>query len=205
MSAAQGTHRLGVLGGAFDPPHIAHVALAELALAELALDELRVLPTGQAWHKARPLTGAVHRLTMARLAFAHLARVVVDARELQRSGPSYTIDTLHELAGEFAQTQLFLLLGSDQAAALTTWHRWPEILQSATLCVATRAGFTGAIGQFDAEKQSGQQFLRLPLPALSVSSTQIRATIARQGSAPGLIHPDVSHYIHAHSLYTTHP
>ena len=115
--------RIGVFGGAFDPPHIAHVALARAALAQLQLDQLRIVPTGQAWHKSRTLTPAVHRLEMASLAFAELDRVVVDPRETLRSGPSYTVDTLLELRTEYPQAQLFLLLGQDQAQVLGSWHR----------------------------------------------------------------------------------
>ena len=98
--------RLGVYGGAFDPPHLAHVALARTALHQLELDELRIFPTGQAWHKARALTAAEHRLAMVQLAFGALADTVVDARELQRSGPTYTIDTLRELRAEMPQASV---------------------------------------------------------------------------------------------------
>ena len=86
--------RIGIFGSAFDPPHNAHVALALAALAQLALDHLLVFPTGQAWHKTRPLSGAAHRLAMARLAFDGMERVSVDDRELRRTGPTYTFDTL---------------------------------------------------------------------------------------------------------------
>ena len=78
--------RLGVFGGAFDPPHRAHLALVHAALAQFGLDELRVLPTGQAWHKARPLSAAAHRVAMARLTFEHMPQVVVDDRETRREG-----------------------------------------------------------------------------------------------------------------------
>jgi nicotinate-nucleotide adenylyltransferase len=107
---------VGVFGGAFDPPHIAHIALAQAALEQLQLDELRVVPTGQAWHKSRTLTPAVHRLEMTRLAFAAMDRVVVDARETLRSGPSFTVDTLAELSSELPAARLFLVIGEDQAA-----------------------------------------------------------------------------------------
>ena len=86
--------RIGVFGGAFDPPHLAHMALVKTAVADLQLDELRVIPTGQAWHKPRALSPAHHRLAMAQLAFADLPNVLVDPRETQRVGPSYTVDTL---------------------------------------------------------------------------------------------------------------
>ena len=89
--------RIGLLGGAFDPPHRAHVALAESAVQALHLDHLLVLPTGQSWHRSRAGSAGDHRLAMARLAFEGLPGAVVDERELVRAGPSYTIDTLRAL------------------------------------------------------------------------------------------------------------
>ena len=85
--------RIGVFGGAFDPPHQAHVALARAAIEQFELDSLHVIPTGQAWHKARALSTAEHRLAMTKLAFQDEAKVVIDERELQRTGPTFTIDT----------------------------------------------------------------------------------------------------------------
>ncbi|MBB1077815.1 nicotinate (nicotinamide) nucleotide adenylyltransferase, partial [Rhodoferax sp. 4810] len=136
--ADTGSQRIGILGGAFDPPHLAHLALAKAAIEQLQLDQLRIIPTGQAWHKPRLLTDAVHRLAMAQLAFAELPQAQVDDRETRRTGPSYTIDTLHELHAEAAGAQLFLIIGADQAQALTTWHAWEQILRSAIICVADR-------------------------------------------------------------------
>jgi nicotinate-nucleotide adenylyltransferase len=107
--------RIGVLGGAFDPPHVVHVALAEAACAQLQLDALHVIPTGDAWHKTRTLTAAEHRIAMTRLAFAHIPQAVVDTREIARSGPTYTVDTLRELRAEYPDAQLYLIMGADQA------------------------------------------------------------------------------------------
>ena len=89
--------KVGLFGGAFDPPHRTHVAVAQAAVEQLHLDVLHVVPTGHAWHKQRPLTAAQHRLEMCRLAFADVNRAMVDGRETCRSGPTYTIDTLQEL------------------------------------------------------------------------------------------------------------
>ncbi len=110
--------RVGMFGGAFDPPHLAHVALARAAIEQLGLDELRVFPTGMAWHKSRALTPGPHRLEMARLAFAEVPRAIIDPREVRRDGPTYTIDTLRELQRELPQAQLVLVIGADQAEAL---------------------------------------------------------------------------------------
>src|SRR5450756_325909 len=89
--------RIGVFGGSFDPPHLAHLALVQAALAELPLDELRVVPTGQAWHKSRPLTPAYHRLAMAQLAFADLPLVVIDPTETPVSYTHLTLPTIYSV------------------------------------------------------------------------------------------------------------
>ena len=86
--------RIGVFGGAFDPPHRGHTALAQAALEHLDLDLLLVVPTGTAWHKSRPLSDAQHRLAMCALAFGDVSRAQIDDCEIVRSGPSYTVDTL---------------------------------------------------------------------------------------------------------------
>jgi len=136
-----------VLGGAFDPPHRAHRALAEAALAQLDLDALHIVPTGQAWHKARPLTDATHRLAMCQRAFGDLPGVVLDARELRRTGPSYTVDTLTELRAEHPAAELLLLLGADQWAALPTWKRWRDVLALATVAVGIRLLALGSLSR----------------------------------------------------------
>ncbi|GAC1601977.1 MAG: hypothetical protein NVS3B2_05310 [Ramlibacter sp.] len=128
--------RIGMFGGAFDPPHLGHVALARAAVEQLALDELRVFPTGQAWHKARELSPAVHRLAMARLAFADVLHACVDERELRRAGPTYTVDTLRELHREFPGSDLLLVIGADQAESLHSWREGEAIARLATIAIA---------------------------------------------------------------------
>lgn len=201
MPTSPKRRRVGLFGGAFDPPHRAHEALLRTALSELALDALRVLPTGQAWHKNRPLTDAVHRLKMTQLAFADMAHVVVDAQEMQRPGPSYTIDTLRAVAAQEPDADLFLIMGADQAAALTTWHDWQEILQIATICVADRTDSTGATPSFDAEKMAPKRFLHLKMPAMPISATQIRASISAGLPVDALVLEAVARYIADHHLY----
>ena len=210
--------RIGVFGGAFDPPHNAHAALIDQSLAQLKLDELRVIPTGQAWHKARSLSPAADRLAMTELAFSKVPGVVVDARETQRNGPSYTVDTLQELHRENPDAELVLLIGGDQARALSTWHRWREILQFATICVADRADHTRAGGTFDPLNQAnavksqadgppdgppGTRFLRLQMPVSPVSASDIRARVAARQSIDSLVCEPVARYIVQHHLFQT--
>jgi nicotinate-nucleotide adenylyltransferase len=195
--------RIGVFGGAFDPPHQGHVALAQTAIAQLQLDTLCVIPTGQAWHKTRSLTPAVHRLAMARMAFADLPRVVVDPRETQRAGASYTVDTLRELCAEFPGARLFLILGQDQAQALPTWHRWEEIPRLAIICVATRAGFTGDSVHLDDLPGPLPEFFPLEMPSVPVSATDIRRSVANHQNVTPLVFEPVARYIEQHHLYRT--
>jgi len=195
--------RIAVFGGAFDPPHAAHVALVRAALQELQLDELRIIPTGHAWHKARPLSPPQHRLAMARLAFADLPQVVVDARETERAGPSYTVDTLRELKKEWPDAELFLLMGEDQARALPTWHAWQEILQTAIICVADRGDWKGSKPRFFAPKRYESRFRHLPMPAVPLSATEIRARIAARQALGPLVFESVARYIEDHHLYQT--
>ena len=197
--------KIGVFGGAFDPPHNAHLALAQTALAELALDALHVIPTGQAWHKARTLSLAEHRLAMTQLAFQNTPRVVVDDREIKRAGPTFTIDTLQALQAENPGAQLYLMMGTDQFAAFKQWHQWQEIVQVAIICVAVRAGFNWTNGQFDAQKQDEIRTLLLKMPSMAISATQIRQLIAaglgENQVSTDLLPEVVARYIARHQLY----
>jgi nicotinate-nucleotide adenylyltransferase len=187
-----------MFGGAFDPPHNAHVALAEAAVGQLKLDRLHVLPTGDAWHKARTLTPAAHRLEMTRLAFAGLARAHVDDRELRRSGPTYSIDTLRELQAEHPGAELFLLMGADQAAGFTTWRDWPGIARLSTLAVAGRGADAGVD---TLQVLPGVRAVAVALPRRPESATDIRARLAAGQDIRQLVAPAVAGYIARHHLY----
>jgi len=204
--------RVGMFGGAFDPPHGAHRSLAEAAIAQLNLDALHVLPTGQAWHKTRPLTDAVHRVAMCRLAFGDLPRVRIDEREIHRQGPSYTADTLAELRREHPQAELFLVLGADQLLAFRQWVRWQEVVSLATLAVAARARSIGAQA-LDAPVEEADlsgvdlPFVPLTMPLNPVSATAVRARLAAVGpdaaSLDVLVPAPVASYISQNHLYQT--
>ncbi|MFD2376263.1 nicotinate (nicotinamide) nucleotide adenylyltransferase [Ottowia pentelensis] len=149
MALATAPRRIGVYGGAFDPPHAAHLAVARAAIEQLALDVLHVIPTGDAWHKSRPLSPARDRLVLCRLAFAGWPKLRVDDRELRRVGPTYTIDTLGELRAQYPRAELFLVIGSDQAEAFARWRRASDIVRLATVAIAARADATVASAPFD--------------------------------------------------------
>lgn len=196
-----GALRVGLYGGTFDPPHSAHHVLAEVALTQLKLDRLVVMPTGSAWYKSRTLSAGTHRLAMARLAFADCEKVVVDDLEINRDGPCFTVDTLLHLQASMPLAELFLVIGADQAAKFTTWHRWQEILLLAHLAVADRQ----AQAAVSLQAQGIEHFTVLQMPDMLVSATAIREQIAqRQGAAPlspQILTPAVARYIQEHGLY----
>lgn len=193
--------RLGMLGGAFDPPHCAHRALADVALTHLGLDELRLVPTGQAWHKTRGLSDARHRLAMTELAFDGVDRVAVDPMEILRSGPSYTIDTLLTLQRQHPGDALFLVIGGDQARALPTWHRWREIAEIAIICVAERDPSTGTSCISGLECLPEDRVVTLPMPLIPLSATAIRQRVAAGERVDHLVGKPVARYIEHHHLY----
>jgi nicotinate-nucleotide adenylyltransferase len=196
--------RIGMFGGAFDPPHLGHVALARAAVEQLALDELLVFPTGQAWHKARELSPAAHRLAMAQLAFADVPRAVVDGRELQRAGPTYTVDTLRELHREFPDAQFLLVIGADQAESLHSWRETAEIARLATISIAARARPTTDAPPFDASRLPPGRREPVELPPMPVSSTGIRQRAGAGQDISGMVPAAVARYIAQHHLYPAH-
>lgn len=205
--AAGSPARIGLIGGSFDPVHQAHLALGRVAIDHLGLTELRWIPVGHAWQKARQLAPASHRLAMLHAALhgtsAGAARQVIDDCEIRREGPSYTLDTLRDVRAAHPDAELLLIIGQDQYAGLPTWHGWREIVQLATLAVAGRAGQAVQPGPELAVVP--HRLVTLPLPALAVSSTDIRARLGRGESAsslvPALLPATVASYIESHHLY----
>jgi nicotinate-nucleotide adenylyltransferase len=190
--------RFGLFGGTFDPVHNAHLALARSALTELHLDEVRWVPAGQPWQKARAITEAVHREAMLRLALAGEPRFVIDRIEIERHGPSYTLDTVRELQAAMPGNEWWLLIGHDQYAGLHTWNGWQELLGRVVLAVANRPG------EMPEVHPDVQRFphRHVPLAMLDISSTDIRRRVAEGGDISKLVPPEVARYIDQHALYS---
>ena len=207
------TRRIGLFGGAFDPVHDAHVALAYAALNQLALDEVRWVPTGQPWYKNSPMVAAVHRVAMVALAIADEPRFMLDARETERAGPTYTLDTVMEMQAEDAARQAalptsgrvaaewFLVIGQDQLSKFHTWHGWQALALRVTLAVAGRAGDEPHIGA--ALEGAPIRLATIALPPMEVSSTEIRASLAQGRDLAGLVPDAVAGYIARHGLYAS--
>jgi nicotinate-nucleotide adenylyltransferase len=189
--------RIGLFGGSFDPVHNAHLALARQALHELQLDELRWVPVGQAWQKSRPLTPAVHREAMLRLAIVGEPRFVLEDCELRRPGPSYTLDTVRELQAATPGASWFLVIGQDQYAGLHTWVGFEQLLPLVTLAVAQRPGVPA---EADARVRTAAQ-VPLALPPTAVSATELRARLAASLDISALVPPPVALYIRQQGLY----
>lgn len=196
-----GLRRIGLFGGSFDPPHRAHVALARSALDDLRLDEVRWIPAGRPWQKTRVITPGADREAMVRLAIAGEPRFVLDRIELERDGPTYTLDTVRALQAAPAAAEVgdwVLLIGADQYVGLHTWQDWPELLARVTLAVANRPGPLPAPHP-DVIRHPHRV---VPLAMLDISSTDVRARVARGQPIDDLVPPEVARYIDQHALYT---
>ncbi len=195
--------RIGVFGGAFDPPHRGHVALAQAAVAQLGLAQLHVVPTGEPLHKSRALTEARHRLALCDLAFADVPQAMVDACEMERSGPSFTVDTLEALQREHPGAQLCLLIGQDQAQTLQHWHRASDLTRLAIIYVAVRPASVGSNTEIDPMQTERFALQWLHMPAMAQSATEIRHRAAHQQIIETMVTEPVARYIDHHHLYQT--
>lgn len=200
-----GALSLGVLGGTFDPPHVGHLALARQALAQLSLDEVLLMPAHTPPHKGpepqRPSPQV--RLQMCRLAAAEVEGVRASALEVERGGPSYTVDTLERLHEDFPEALLTLILGADMALTLPAWRSPRRIVQLARIAVAHRSG-TGEAQVIAAIESlgAGSHGVRfLQMPAIAVSSSQVRGRVAAGKPIHGLLPPPVAAYVAEHRLY----
>jgi nicotinate-nucleotide adenylyltransferase len=203
LSASPGARRarVGLFGGSFDPVHVAHLALARCALEQLELDQLLWLPAGRPWQKTgRGLASPEHRRAMVVLMLAGESRFAIDDSELERDGASYTIDTVRARQAAHPGEDLFLVIGQDQYERLHSWREWRELLQRVTLAVAARAG-QEVRGSADVQKEP-HSLLKLALPAMQVSSTQVRELASRGEDIRPLVGDAVAGYIAQHRLYS---
>jgi nicotinate-nucleotide adenylyltransferase len=212
---------IGIIGGTFDPIHYGHLRLAEEMLELANLHQIRFIPTGIPPHRDMPQVSAPHRSTMVRLAIIDQPAFVLDEREVRRTTPCYTVDTLRELRAELGVAQpLCLLMGGDAFLQLHTWREWEQLFELAHIVVGYRPGFTleerihDAPGHLrhhyqqrlcTADALSQQPFggiTELPIPKLEISATDIRQRVAEGRTIRYLLPNAVVDYIHQHHLYT---
>ncbi len=217
---------LGILGGTFNPPHLGHLAVARHARRELGLERVLLVPAHTAPYKSSDSgtggssgvagsdPGPQHRLRMCQLAVAGDEGLAVSAVEVDRGGLSYTVDTLRSIHASHPNAQLTFIVGADTASTLGSWREPAQLLELAQLAVATRDGTgrqrvldalaavesTGAGGSSQQHSTvGGVSFLEMP--AIEVSSSQVRERVARGEAIDQLVGPAVADYIAAHQLY----
>ena len=193
---------LAILGGTFDPVHIGHLCVAWEA-SELLDAEVHLLPASVPPHRPPPIASVDQRVAMLRAALAGQDRLGLDLRELERVGPSYTVDTLAELRAEHDDRPLVLLVGADAFAGLTTWHRWERLFELAHLGVFARPGFqsslpaaleaavSGRLADTDGDWRNhpAGRVLQLDVTPLEISATRVRHLLA-SGRSPRYLLPD---------------
>jgi nicotinate-nucleotide adenylyltransferase len=195
--------RLGVLGGTFDPPHVAHQVLAEQAREQLQLDRVLWVPAGEPWRKSdRAVTPAAHRLAMTRLAAAGHPAFEISDVEVARDGPSFAAETLRMLGEQHRPEELYFILGDDALDDLPNWREPQRILEMATLAVAARAGAARPAAALDGLLPGlGAAVVWIVMPRLEVSSTDLRRRALERRSLRYLAPPAVADYIREQRLY----
>jgi nicotinate-nucleotide adenylyltransferase len=188
---------IGVFGGTFDPPHVGHLAIALEVRHVLDLDEVWFVVAGDPWQKSaeRSITPASIRLAMVEAAVSGVDGVQVSSLEVDRDGPSYTADTLTDLAAAHPADTFYLIIGSDAAVGLDTWQRPDVVAELAKVVVVDRGGREGG------RPPAGWSYELVDVPALEVSSSELRRRVADGAPIRGLVSPGVADVIEAHDLY----
>jgi nicotinate-nucleotide adenylyltransferase len=199
-----GESRIGILGGTFDPPHIGHLWLASLAAEELKLERVVFMPAARPPHKRRKrVSAATDRLLMTRLAITGDDRFELSALEMERTGPSFTVDSIDELRRVHAQgARLFLVMAADSLSQIETWREPDRLLSLVEWAVGPRPGST--VDRASIEQRFGAAAARIHLldgPALDVSSSDLRRRVATGRTIRYLVPRSVEQHIHDRELY----
>ena len=191
------SERLGLFGGTFDPPHVGHLVTAVNVRHELALDRVLLVVSGQPWQKlgTRRITPAEDRLAMVEAAVGTVDGLEASRIEIDRSGMSYTADTLAELSQVGPAPELFVIIGTDAAAGLMTWERVDDVRRRATIVVVDRPGTRSV------EPPAGWSWVHVEVPRLEVSSTDLRSRVAEGRPLDYLLTPAVIDCIESRGLY----
>ena len=184
------TSRIGLLGGTFDPIHNGHIAIAKTAIQQLKLDKLLLIPAGNPWQKSE-FSDSKHRLEMVKKAGNDLEKVEVSDIEVNKTGPTYTFETLQELHKKYPNSELILILGSDAIAGFDTWKEPNLVKTLARIYVVQRAGDFTQDWHFD----------RIQMPPIEISSTEIRERVKNNEMISELVPKSVNEYISANGLY----
>jgi len=205
VSGADGDRSaIGVLGSAFNPPHLGHLALAQEALWQLDLNEVVLMPTGEAPHKRiHDDPGRELRLAMTRLAAADDARFTVSTLEVEREGPSYTFETLELLADEKGDPDLVFVMGADAAVGFESWREPRRVVELARLAVARRSGISEAdVGAVMRGVGAEGRATMLEMPQFGVSSSAVRERAAAGRPLRYLVPEAVARFIEEKGIYS---
>ena len=203
MGSAEAGSGIGVLGSAFNPPHLGHLALAQEALWQLGLGEVVLVPTGQAPHKRiAEDPGKEQRLAMTRLAAADDARFSVSSLEVEREGPSYTYETLQLLAKERGDSELVFVMGADAAVGLESWREPERVVELARIAVARRAGISDSeVAAVMRSLGAADRATMLEMPQFGVSSSAVRERAAAGRPLRYLVPEPVARFIEEKGIY----
>lgn len=190
--------RLGILGGTFDPPHTGHLVLAERAREQLGLGKVLWVPAGEPWRKPdRRVTPGEQRAEMVALAIEGNEAFELSRLEIERAGPSYSVDTLEALHERSPDDELVFIIGRDALLDLPNWHRPERLVELATLAVAPREGQDAV----DAPPGLRARVEAIDMPRIDISATELRRRAAAGGSLRYLVPDAVEKYILEHGLY----
>lgn len=195
--------QIGIMGGTFDPVHNGHLAIAASVAEQLQLDQVLFIPTGNPNFKQdMHLTSAKQRAHMVELAIAGNPLFKLDTCEIDRPGVTYTADTLEVLKERLPDANLYFIMGTDTAATLVHWKRAQDVARLCTIVVAHRPGqLTDQVRQAHEKSMIAFTMLYLDVPQVAVSSTEIRARVARGQSVAGMLPDTVIAYIEQTGLY----
>ncbi len=195
--------RIGVFGGTFDPVHLGHLIIAEDARAALRLDKVLFIPAGEPWFKAdMPVTPAEHRLAMVRLAAAGNPHFAVSDIEVRRCGPSYTADTLAELAAEYPEAEFYVVLGADSLRDIDRWSEPERVYAMARVVGMARPGASLDMAALEAAiPGAAERTMLLHGAQVDISATDIRRRVGAGESIRYRVPPPVEAYIRRHRLY----
>lgn len=184
--------KVGILGGTFDPPHLGHLVIAEEVYHALSLDEVWFIPSQEPPHKEKANTDAKYRVSMLEAAIENNEHFAVNSIELERSGKSYTFDTIHELHKRYSDITFYFIIGADMVEYLPKWYKIEELVNQIQFVGVKRTAF---------KLETEYPVVEVNIPTIEISSTMIRKRIKDKGSIKYLVPDQVNQVIKEYRLY----
>ena len=195
--------RLGIYGGTFDPIHFGHVAVARDVFSVFKLSRVIFVPARQSPMRGPPIASARDRLAMVRLALGGTGEFGVSSIDVDRPAPSFMIDTVQHFLDEHPSAEMFVIIGADALADISSWRKLDELMDLAQIIAVPRSGFSMCVpSQVEAELVNARYRVHLhSMPKIDISASHVRALCARQSSISACVPPAVAKYVAAHQLY----